>query len=74
MTFVEAIQAVVRKYADFEGVAKRPEFWWWTLFAVLVSAALSVFNAVPIGGLIVLAIYLSKPSSSPILPEPPVVE
>ena len=48
MTFPEAIQTVLRKYADFEGVAKRPEFWWWFLFTVLVSAALSVFNAIPI--------------------------
>jgi uncharacterized membrane protein YhaH (DUF805 family) len=49
VTFPEAIQTVLRKYADFEGVAKRPEFWWWFLFTVLVSAALSVFNVVPIG-------------------------
>jgi uncharacterized membrane protein YhaH (DUF805 family) len=111
VTFPEAIQTVLRKYADFEGVAKRPEFWWWLLFTVLVAAALSVFNVlpinaqasvgsilaglwsvatllptlavmvrrlrdagygwknvfwilVPIAGLIVLAIYLSKPSTS----------
>ena len=49
MTFPEAIQTVLRKYADFEGVAKRPEFWWWFLFTVLVSAALSVFNVLPVG-------------------------
>lgn len=111
MTFPEAIQTVLRKYADFEGVAKRPEFWWWILFTALVSAAFSVFNVVaisaeasigsilvglwsvatllptlavmvrrlrdagydwknvfwllvPIAGLIVLALYLSKPSLS----------
>jgi uncharacterized membrane protein YhaH (DUF805 family) len=115
VTFPEAIQTVLRKYADFEGVAKRPEFWWWFLFTVLVSAAFSVFNVVaisaeasigsilvglwsiatllptlaamvrrlrdagydwknvfwllvPIAGLIVLALYLSKPSTTPSAP------
>ena len=49
MTFPEAIQTVLRKYADFEGVAKRPEFWWWILFTVLVAAALNVFSVIPVG-------------------------
>jgi uncharacterized membrane protein YhaH (DUF805 family) len=29
MTFGEAIQSVVRNYAEFTGRARRPEFWWW---------------------------------------------
>ena len=115
MTFPEAIQTVLRKYADFEGVAKRPEFWWWILFTALVAGALGVFNVVPINaeasvgsilvglwsiatllptlavmvrrlrdagydwknvfwllvpiaGLIVLALYLSKPATAPSAP------
>ena len=32
MSFVEAIQTVLRKYAEFTGRAARPEFWWWALF------------------------------------------
>jgi uncharacterized membrane protein YhaH (DUF805 family) len=49
MTFGEAIQTVLRKYAEFSGRASRPEFWWWALFAVLVTSALSLFNVITIG-------------------------
>jgi uncharacterized membrane protein YhaH (DUF805 family) len=45
MTFFESIKIVFRKYAEFGGRASRPEFWWWTLFTVLVSAALNAINA-----------------------------
>ncbi|MEO8527540.1 MAG: DUF805 domain-containing protein [Pseudolysinimonas sp.] len=48
MTFLDAIQTCVRKYADFEGVAKRPEFWWWILFATIVSSILGTFSVVPV--------------------------
>jgi len=41
MTFFESIKTVFRKYAEFGGRASRPEFWWFTLFTVLVSAALN---------------------------------
>ena len=41
MTFGQSIQTVFRKYAEFSGRASRPEYWWFTLFSVLVSAALS---------------------------------
>ena len=40
MSFAEAIQACFSKYADFNGRAKRPEFWWFFLFCVLVSMVL----------------------------------
>lgn len=42
MTFFEAIQNGFRKYAEFNGRARRSEFWWWILFTALVNAALSV--------------------------------
>jgi uncharacterized membrane protein YhaH (DUF805 family) len=50
MTFGEAIVKVARNYAQFEGRAGRPEFWWWALFAALVSSALGALNlATPTG-------------------------
>ena len=49
MTFFEAIKTGFRKYADFTGRATRPEFWWWTLFTTLVSAALNALS-VPMYG------------------------
>ena len=40
MTFGQSIATCFRKYAVFEGRAGRAEFWWFTLFQVLVSAVL----------------------------------
>ncbi|MCL5777639.1 DUF805 domain-containing protein [Limibaculum sp. FT325] len=37
---VEAIQSVVRNYANFAGRATRPEYWWWALFQVVSSVVL----------------------------------
>ena len=50
MSFGTAISTVFRKYASFEGRAGRAEFWWFILFATLVSSALGAFNvATPTG-------------------------
>jgi uncharacterized membrane protein YhaH (DUF805 family) len=46
MTFGQAIETCFRKYADFTGWAGRSEYWWWTLFVVLVSVACSIVDAV----------------------------
>ncbi len=40
MNFIDAVKTCFRKYADFNGCASRPEFWWWVLFTVLASTAL----------------------------------
>ena len=42
MNFQESIQLCFQKYADFNGRAKRPEYWWFELFLFLVSMVLGV--------------------------------
>ncbi len=37
MQFFDAVKIAFKKYADFRGVATRPEYWWFTLFVFLVS-------------------------------------
>jgi uncharacterized membrane protein YhaH (DUF805 family) len=44
MTFAESIQLCFSKYADFNGRAKRPEYWWFVLFVFLVSLALGMVS------------------------------
>jgi uncharacterized membrane protein YhaH (DUF805 family) len=44
MTFAESIKLCFTKYADFNGRAKRPEFWWFVLFIFLVSVALGIVS------------------------------
>lgn len=50
MSFFDSIKTVFRKYAEFEGRATRPEFWWFALFSTLVSSALSTLFVPAFGG------------------------
>ena len=39
MNFVEAVQTVLTtNYANFNSRSARPEFWWYVLFSIIVSA------------------------------------
>jgi uncharacterized membrane protein YhaH (DUF805 family) len=40
MSFTDAIKVCFAKFADFNGRAKRPEFWWFELFLLLIAVAL----------------------------------
>jgi len=40
MNFIDAVKICFAKYADFNGCASRPEFWWWVLFTFVATAAL----------------------------------
>lgn len=44
MTFQESVRECFTKYADFNGRARRSEYWWFMLFVILVSLALSIFS------------------------------
>lgn len=50
MSFTEAIRSVLNQYAGFSGRARRSEYWYWTLFYIILSVIASlldraVFNA-----------------------------
>jgi uncharacterized membrane protein YhaH (DUF805 family) len=61
MTFAESIRVCFSKYADFNGTASRPEFWWFMLFVYLVAAAMGFFSTtlVSLFCLVVLLPYLA---------------
>ncbi len=40
LNFVDAVKVCFAKYADFNGCASRPEFWWWVLFIFIGTATL----------------------------------
>jgi uncharacterized membrane protein YhaH (DUF805 family) len=44
MNFPNSVKSGFRNYANFKGRATRSEFWWWTLFTVIVSIALSSYG------------------------------
>lgn len=37
MSFMEAVRACLRAYANFRGRARRSEFWWFQLYGLLLS-------------------------------------
>lgn len=45
MTFTESITTCFQKYATFDGIASRSEFWWFVLCQFLVNAVLSVVSS-----------------------------
>jgi uncharacterized membrane protein YhaH (DUF805 family) len=45
MNFTDAVKACFAKYADFNGRAKRPEFWWFVLFCIVVSLVLEFVSS-----------------------------
>jgi uncharacterized membrane protein YhaH (DUF805 family) len=47
MSFIESIRTVLSKYADFNGRARRSEFWWYYLAAVIVVTVLYLVLIVP---------------------------
>ena len=68
MEFWEAVRSVFSKYAQFSGRARRSEYWWYSLFTVLVSLALGAVDGAifgfeesdpsPISGLYGLATFI----------------
>jgi uncharacterized membrane protein YhaH (DUF805 family) len=69
MGFAEAVQTCFHKYVGFSGRARRSEYWWFALFALLVSIVATAFdaafgtldgdtNAGVIGGIVGLALLL----------------
>ena len=44
MSFVDSIKSGFRNYVTFKGRASRSEFWWWTLFAVLVQSVTAALD------------------------------
>ncbi|MFG1201986.1 DUF805 domain-containing protein [Xanthobacter aminoxidans] len=47
MTFTQAVRSCLSQYAGFEGRAPRSEFWWFTLFYILVDVAV-----IAVGGML----------------------
>ena len=44
MGMQEAVRTVFGKYADFNGRARRQEYWWFTLFSLIISLVLNILT------------------------------
>lgn len=45
MSFTEAVKSGFDNYVNFSGRASRPAYWWWFLFAILVSIVANIIDA-----------------------------
>ncbi|MDA1129396.1 MAG: DUF805 domain-containing protein [Chloroflexi bacterium] len=50
MNFTESISSGFRRYFDFRTRSSRSEYWWWTLFTILVSIAATILDTIIFGG------------------------
>lgn len=57
MTFFESIRVCFTKFAEFDGRASRPEFWWFALFVTLVTTAISYISE-NLAGVFLIAVLL----------------
>lgn len=46
MTLIESVENVFSNYFNTEGRASRSEYWWWYLFTLLASTAVSVLGVI----------------------------
>ena len=62
MTFTQAISSGLRRYVDFRTRSSRSEYWWWSLFSLLVGIVTSTFDLIIgvaiLNGLSSLALFL----------------
>ncbi|MES2939281.1 MAG: DUF805 domain-containing protein [Pseudomonadota bacterium] len=58
MDFQQSVRTCLQKYADFNGRASRPEFWWFVLFTFGVSIIAGMIFRGWISQLISLALFV----------------
>jgi uncharacterized membrane protein YhaH (DUF805 family) len=46
MCFTDAVKAVLKKYAVFDGRSLRSEYWYWVLFTFIASIILSILDSI----------------------------
>ena len=63
MTFRESIATCLKKYADLSDRASRSEYWWFTLFCVVVPTCLGFISEI-VGALAFLALLLPQITAS----------
>ena len=44
MTFIESVQTCFKKYAIFDGTARRSEYWWFCLFNFITTLAIAAIS------------------------------
>ena len=59
MTFSEAVSDAFSKYATFRGRSSRPAYWWFYLFAVIVTIAAAIVDVLLDTWFVTAIVYLA---------------
>ncbi|WP_018217882.1 DUF805 domain-containing protein [Salinispora vitiensis] len=64
MSFVDAVRSALTKYVGFSGRARRAEYWWFTLFLIVIGVAAALLNGAldTIAVVVVVNLALALPS------------
>jgi transcriptional regulator with XRE-family HTH domain len=57
VSFLDAIRGCLARYAEFDGRAGRPEYWWFALFVALVTSVGTLISDV-VGGIVLLLLLI----------------
>lgn len=57
MNFQTAVTTCFKKYADFNGRARRSEYWWFALFCIVLQVVVSMISSL-LANVLVLALLL----------------
>ena len=49
MSFIDAVSTCFRKYVGFQGRARRAEYWYFTLFQIIISVIASILDSAVVG-------------------------
>lgn len=59
MNFNEAVVSGFHRYFDFQTRSSRSEYWWWFLFAIIVSIGSTILDELLFGGMVIIDLISS---------------
>lgn len=59
MSFTESVRVCLGNYANFNGRAGRPEYWWFFLFYIILAVIASAIDAVVGLGVLGIIVFLA---------------
>ena len=59
MSFADSVRTCLSKYVTFSGRARRSEFWWFTLFLIILYVVAAIIDAAIGNSLVVILVALA---------------
>lgn len=59
MSFADSVRTCLSKYVTFSGRARRSEYWWFTLFAIILYVVAAIIDAAIGNSIVVILVALA---------------